>query len=57
MPAKKPVTDPGVAIRIVDLLEKQAVKTADPHLKRILLVSSCEIIDHVLQQQTDKKAA
>ncbi len=57
MPAKKPVTDPGVAIRIVDLLEKQAVKTADPHLKRILLVSSCEIIDHVLQQQTDRKAA
>jgi hypothetical protein len=53
---EKPV-DPGIALRIVDSLEKQATKTSDLHLKRILLTSGCEILDHVLKQQMATKAA
>ncbi|QDU38169.1 hypothetical protein Mal4_24920 [Maioricimonas rarisocia] len=52
--------DPRTALKLVDTLEKQAERTEDPYLKRILLRSSCEIIDHVLGQHmpaTTKKAA
>ena len=49
--------DPAAALRIVDALEKQAARTEDLHLKRILLASGCQIIDRVLQQQTGRKAA
>ena len=59
MSAKKsaPPIDPGMAVRIVDALERQAHQTQDLELKRILLNSGCEIMDRVLKQQTAARAA
>ena len=45
----------SAAVKLVDSIEKQAAKTEDPHVKRILLTSGCRIIDHVLKQH--QKAA
>lgn len=55
--SKTKVTDPAVAQRIVDALEKQAEKTSDLQIKRLLLAAGCGILDHVLAQQTEKQAA
>jgi hypothetical protein len=59
MSAKKsaPPIDPGVALRIVDALERQAHRTRDQELKRILLNSGCEILDLVLKQRAAARAA
>jgi hypothetical protein len=43
------------ALKLVDSIEKQAAKSTDPHVKRILLASGCQIIDHILK--ANKKAA
>ena len=43
------------ALKLVDSIEKQAAKSTDPHVKRILLASGCQIIDHVLK--ASKKVA
>lgn len=51
-----PAIDPRMALKLVDTLEKQAERTDDPYLKRILLRSSCEIIDHVLGQHVPTKS-
>ena len=51
------VTDPAIAQRIVDVLEKQAAGTSDLQIKRLLLTAGCEILDHVLAQQTETAAA
>ncbi len=40
----------STALKIVDSIEKQAAKSEDPHVKRILLASGCQIIDHILKQ-------
>ena len=37
------------ALKLVDSIEKQAAKSTDPHVKRILLASGCQIIDHILK--------
>ena len=39
----------STALKLVDSIEKQAAKSEDPHVKRILLASGCQIIDHVLK--------
>ena len=39
------------ALKLVNDIEKQAKKTDDPELKRILLISGCDIIDRVMDQQ------
>lgn len=59
MSAKKsaPPIDPGVVLRIVDALERQAHQSQDLELKRILLNSGCAILDLVLKQQTAARAA
>lgn len=53
---KTRATDPAVAERIVDVLEKQAAATSDLQIKRLLLTAGCEILDHVLAQQTEAPA-
>lgn len=45
-----PLTDLRVALRMVTSLEKQARRSEDPEMKRILLTSGCDMIDRVLQQ-------
>lgn len=45
----------SAALKVVDSIEKQAAKSEDPHVKRILLASGCHIIDHVFKQH--QKAA
>ena len=55
--SKSKIEDPVVAHRIVDALEKQAAKTSDLQIKRLLLAAGCQILDHVLAQQTEKQAA
>lgn len=59
MSPKKPASpiDPGMVLRIVDALEKQADRTKDPELQRILLNSGCEILDLVLKPRAAAKAA
>lgn len=49
-------TDPAVAQRIVDALEKQAARTSDLQIKRLLLAAGCDILDHVLTQQRAEPA-
>ena len=46
-----PLTDLKLALRLVNSLEKQARRTEDPEMKRILLASGCDIIDRVLEQE------
>jgi hypothetical protein len=55
--SKLKVTDPAAAQRIVDSLEKQAAATSDLEIKRLLLTAGCDILDHVLAQQTEVPAA
>jgi hypothetical protein len=55
--SKLKVTDPAVAERIVDVLERQAAATTDLQIKKLLLEAGCEILDHVLAQQTENTVA
>ena len=54
--SKLKVTDPAAAQRIVDSLEKQAAATTDLQIKKLLLTAGCDILDHVLAQQTEVPA-
>ncbi len=47
-----PLIDLKQALRLINNLEKQAKRTEDPEMKRILLASGCDIIDRVMEQQT-----
>jgi hypothetical protein len=40
----------SAAARIVEAIEKQVARTTDPHVKRLLLASGCQVIEHVLKQ-------
>ena len=51
------LTDLQMALNLVNKLEKQAKRIEDPELKRILLISGCDIIDRVLEQQQTRVAA
>ena len=51
------LTDLQQALNLVSKLEKQAQRIDDPELKRILLISGCDIIDRVLEQQHARIAA
>ncbi len=51
------LTDLQMALNLVNKLEKQAKRIDDPELKRILLISGCDIIDRVLEQQQTRAAA
>jgi hypothetical protein len=51
------MTDLQLALKLVNKLEKQAQRIDDPELKRILLISGCDIIDRVLEQQQTRAAA
>ena len=59
MPSDKslPLTDLKLALKLVNKLEKHAQRIADPELKRILLISGCDILDRVMDQQQIRKAA
>ena len=54
MPSDKtlPLTDLKLALKLVNDIEKNAQRIDDPELKRILLISGCDIIDRVMNQQT-----
>lgn len=52
-----PLTDLRVTLRLVTSLEKQARRSEDPEMTRILLTSGCDLIDRVLQQQSTPVAA
>ena len=47
-PSKLMTTDLVKALEMVDELRRQAAATNDPHIKRMLLESGCEVIDHVI---------
>ena len=51
------LTDLQLALNMVSKIEKQAQQIDDPELKRILLISGCDIIDRVLEQQQARVAA
>jgi len=51
------LTDLQQALNLVSKLERQAQRIDDPELKRILLISGCDIIDRVLEQQQARIAA
>lgn len=51
------LTDLQMALNLVSKIEKQAQRIDDPELKRILLISGCDIIDRVLEQQQTRVAA
>ncbi len=59
MPSDKTpqLTDLQLALDLVSKIEKQAKRIDDPELKRILLISGCDIIDRVMDQQVIRKAA
>ncbi len=59
MPSDKTpqLTDLQLALDLVNKIEKQAKRIDDPELKRILLISGCDIIDRVMDQQIIRKAA
>jgi hypothetical protein len=59
MPSDKTpqLTDLQIALNLVNKIEKQAKRIDDPELKRILLISGCDIIDRVMDQQIIRKAA
>lgn len=59
MPADKTpqLTDLKQALKLVGTIEKHAKRVDDPELKRILLISGCDIIDRVMDQQQIRKAA
>jgi hypothetical protein len=59
MPSDKTpqLTDLKLALKLVNDIEKQAKQIDDPELKRILLISGCEIIDRVMNQQQIRAAA
>lgn len=50
-------TDLQLALNLVNKIEKQAKRIDDPELKRILLISGCDIIDRVMNQQRIRAAA
>lgn len=52
-----PATDLKRALKMVAVLEKQAKRIDDPELKRIMLISGCDIIDRVLEKQGVSEAA
>lgn len=52
-----PVTDLKRALKMVAILEKQAQRIDDPELKRIMLISGCDIIDRALEQNDTREAA
>lgn len=52
-----PITDLKRALKMVAALEKQAQRIDDPELKRIMLISGCDIIDRALEQQETRHAA
>ena len=52
-----PVTDLKRALKMVAALEKQAKRIDDPELKRIMLISGCDIIDRVMEKQENREAA
>ena len=54
---KENAKDLNITLKLVDALGRQAEQTEDPELKKILLVSSCEIIDRLLQMHEVSKAA
>ncbi len=51
------LTDLKLALKLVNKIEMQAKRIDDPELKRILLISGCDIIDRVMDQQSVSKAA
>lgn len=51
------LTDLKLALKIVNSLEQSAQRIDDPELKRILLISGCDIIDRVMDQQQLRAAA
>ena len=51
------LTDLQLALNLVNKIEKHAQRIDDPELKRILLISGCDIIDRVLEQQQIRIAA
>lgn len=52
-----PNTDLKRALKMVVALEKHAQRIDDPELKRIMLISGCDIIDRALEQQYTRHAA
>jgi len=58
MPSHKTpqLTDLQLALNLVNKIENQAKRIDDPELKRILLISGCDIIDRVLDQQQRRAA-
>jgi|GEM_PF-6480525 len=59
MPSDKTpqLTDLKQALKLVNNIEKHAKRIDDPELKRILLISGCDIIDRVMNQQQIRAAA
>ena len=59
MPSEKTpqLTDLKLALKLVNNIEKHAKRIDDPELKRILLISGCDIIDRVMNQQQIRVAA
>ncbi len=59
MPSDKTphLTDLKLALKLVNNIEKHSKRIDDPELKRILLISGCDIIDRVMDQQNARKAA
>ena len=59
MPSDKTpqLTDLKQALKLVNNIEKHAKQIDDPELKRILLISGCDIIDRVMNQQQIRVAA
>ena len=57
MVIEKETNEISVTLKIIDALGQQAEVTKDPELKKILLVSSCEIIDRLLKLHDLPQAA
>lgn len=59
MPSDKTpqLTDLKLALKLVNNIEMHAKRIDDPELKRILLISGCDIIDRVMNQQQIRAAA
>ena len=39
-------------LKLVNDIEKRAKRIDDPEMKRILLISGCDLIDRVIEQQS-----
>lgn len=51
------ITDLKRALKTVANLEKQAKRIDDPELRRIMLISGCDILDRALEKQDTREAA